>query len=111
VFRSVTRRRDHRTSRKRFLPALSATGEPRPTRRGRPHTERAKHVVFGWQGFSDGGSTPPASKSLEAGDDALEHAALDRLFNGDGDLSIFEGARSGHHQIVVSEASRTPHQL
>ena len=32
--------------------------------RAEPLPERAKHVVFGWQGFSDGGSTPPASTSI-----------------------------------------------
>jgi hypothetical protein len=39
----------------------------------RTKLERAKHVVFGLQGFSDGGSTPPASK--------ISRSEIDRSFH------------------------------
>ncbi len=45
--------------------ALSARGERRRVRKDWAARERAKHVVFWWQGFSDGGSTPPASTTSD----------------------------------------------
>jgi len=69
-------------------------------RRTKP--ERAKHVVFGLQSFSDGGSTPPASTILPSVSIAAFGETVDTFF--EYQLRVPNQSCQGSADAVLGEA-------